>query len=196
VSVSRPGGRAERVRRSALEAALEELVDNGFTGVTMENVAQRASVHKTTLYRRWGTVQALIVDALEPTLAHWAVPDTGSLRGDLEAIALELVRTFADPELRAIPEAVVVGAMRSADTVEALRGFYADRLGRAAVVVERAVERGELPVGTDSVEVLRATCAPVFLRVFITREPVDEAVARRAVDAALAAAAAGVFAAG
>ncbi|WP_199439065.1 TetR/AcrR family transcriptional regulator [Umezawaea beigongshangensis] len=194
MSASRPGGRTERVRRSALEAALEELIDKGFTGVTMENVALRASVHKTTLYRRWGTVQALIVEALEPTLARWAVPDTGSLRGDLEAIALELVRTFADPELRAIPEAVVVGAMRSADTVEALRTFYADRLGRAAVVVRRAVERGELPAGTDPVEVLRATCAPVFLRVFITREPVDEAVAHRAVDAALAAAAAGVFA--
>ncbi|HEV7909411.1 MAG TPA: TetR/AcrR family transcriptional regulator [Pseudonocardiaceae bacterium] len=190
---ARPGGRTARVRAAVLQATYAELVAHGYAGLTVENVAERAGVHKTTVYRRWESVDGLIADALEPGAADWTPPDTGSLEQDLIVIATELVRVFGDPEQRAVPEAVVVAAFQSSRAVEALRRFYASRHARAAQVVTRAIERGELPAGTDPVEVVRLTCAPVFYRVFITREPVDDAVGRRAAQAALVAARAGVL---
>ncbi|MEV7727903.1 TetR-like C-terminal domain-containing protein [Streptomyces sp. NPDC087917] len=71
--------------------------------------------------------------------------------------------------------------------------LFDDRFRRAEPVVTRAVERGELPAGTDPAEFLKALVAPVYFRLVFTGEPVDASTAERAVDVALAAARAGVL---
>jgi Tetracyclin repressor-like, C-terminal domain len=73
------------------------------------------------------------------------------------------------------------------------RRFFADRFRRAEPVVTRAVARGELPPGTDPAEVVKALIAPIYLRLLITAEPIDERTAARAAEAALAAARAGAL---
>ncbi|MFD0203922.1 MULTISPECIES: TetR/AcrR family transcriptional regulator [Saccharothrix] len=182
------------MRVSVLQAVHAELIEHGYTGLTVENVAERAGVHKTTVYRRWGTVDVLIADALDHTReTEWPVPDTGTVEGDLIAIAAEVADTFADPVRHPVPIAIVIAAQQSTRAQDAKRRFYAARHAEAAKVVTRAVERDELPPQEDPVELIRLTCAPLYHRVFITGEPVDRTTAERAARAALAAARAGLL---
>ncbi|MFC9862687.1 MULTISPECIES: TetR/AcrR family transcriptional regulator [unclassified Streptomyces] len=190
----RPGGRTARTRAAVRDAVLTGLAEQGFPGLSVEYVAEHSGVHKTTLYRRWGNVEGLVVDALE--LAgedSWTPPDTGSLRGDLRALLRETADSFRDPAQAAAPTAFIAAAFQSPRAANALRAFYSERFGRCEEAVLRAVERDEIPHGTDAGALIRAASAPLFLRLFITREPVDEGLADQAADAALAAARAGVF---
>ncbi|WP_261808558.1 TetR/AcrR family transcriptional regulator [Nonomuraea sp. C10] len=190
----RPGGRSARVRDAVRQATLTELAEHGYSGLTVENVAIRSGVHKTTVYRRWGSAEGLIADALELAREEpWPLPDTGSLREDLREIA-GLVRSgFADPVAGPISAAFVSAAVQSTGPAQALHDFFAARHEQAAEVVRRAVARGELPADTDVADVIRTAVAPIYYRLFITHEPVTERDAERAADAALAAARAGVL---
>ena len=177
------------MRAAVLEATYAELAERGYLGLTVENVAQRAGVHKTTVYRRWTSVDGLIADALAATAADaWPIPDTGSLEGDLVELAREVIRGESP-----VFEAVIAAGFQSDIASAALREFYARRHEEAATVVVRGIERGEAPAGTSPVELVRLTCAPLYYRYFISREPVDDEVAVRSARAALAAAKAGVL---
>ncbi|WP_221496637.1 TetR/AcrR family transcriptional regulator [Nonomuraea muscovyensis] len=193
-TVKRPGGRSARVRDAVRQATLAELAEHGFRGLTVENVAERSGVHKTTVYRRWGSVEGLISDALELAREEpWPVPDTGSIDGDLRDI-VRLVRTgFDDPETGPVASAFVAAAMQSPDAARALHAFFLARHEQSAEVVRRAVARGELPAAVDAHEVIRVAIAPVYYRLFVAHEPVTERDADRAAAAALAAARAGVL---
>lgn len=191
---TRPGGRTARTREAVLAATLAELAEHGYAQLTVEQIAQRSGVHKTTVYRRWGGVDGLLVDALgNAAELDWAPPDTGSLLGDLTALNAELLAGFVDPVAGAVPTAVISAAFQSEAAAGALRAFYQDRYARGAIAVTRAIERDEIPAGTDPIEVIRASVAPVFHRLFISREPVGDADVRRAAAAAVAAAKAGIY---
>ncbi|MGW6422976.1 TetR/AcrR family transcriptional regulator [Nocardia sp. NPDC055053] len=182
----RPGGRSSRVREAVLDATTAELAEHGYQGLSMESVAQRAGVHKTTVYRRWRGPEGLVADALDRAAGQsWPIPDTGSLADDLCGLT-ELLRTgFTDPESAPVAAAFVTAGMQHPDAAAALRSFYAARHAEAAVIVERAIARGELAPGVDATEIIRLAVAPLFHRLFITHEPVTAAHARRAADAAV-----------
>ncbi|MFD3701775.1 TetR/AcrR family transcriptional regulator [Nocardia sp. NPDC058658] len=183
----RPGGRSARVREAVLDATTAELAERGYQGLNVDSVAQRAGVHKTTVYRRWGGPEGLVADALERASEQpWPIPDTGTLAGDLRGLA-ELVRVgFDDPESGPVATAFVTAGMQHPDAAAALRRFYAARHDEAAVIVARAVERGEVEPDIDADEVVRLAIAPLFHRLFITHEPVTAEQARRAADVAAA----------
>ena len=190
----RPGGRTERTRLAALHATLELLAERGYAELTVEAVAERSGVHKTTLYRRWESAEGLVAAALHlGAEQEWTPPDTGSLEGDLRETALEFVRYYTEPSLRELPTASILAAFLSPRAADALREFYRSRHAQAAVMTERAVARGEVPAGTDPTEVVRAASGPLFYRLFISREPLGPADARTAAATAAAAARAGVF---
>ncbi|MFF0627743.1 TetR/AcrR family transcriptional regulator C-terminal ligand-binding domain-containing protein [Streptomyces sp. NPDC004296] len=194
----RPGGRTARTRAAVRDAVLTGLTELGYPGLTVEYVAEHSGVHKTTLYRRWGDVEGLLADALD--LAgedSWLPPDTGSLEGDLRALAHEVVASFAEPAAAASGSAMIAAGFQSERAAVALRAYYAERFARCGALVERAVHRGELPADPDAAvdagALVRAVSAPLFFRLFITREPIDEALADQAAAATLAAARAGAF---
>jgi AcrR family transcriptional regulator len=190
----RPGGRTARVRAAVRDATLAELAEHGYPELTVERVAARSGVHRTTLYRRWGGVDGLLVDALDLAVEDgWHPPDTGSLEGDLRELADEVLRAFTDSRHGGAPAAFVSASFHSEPAARALRAFLVGRHDRAATIVVRAVDRGELPPDTDPGPVVRATVAPLYYRLFITGEPIDETVAEQAALAALTAARAGVF---
>src|ERR1051325_7702158 len=81
---TRPGGRSAHIRAVVLEDGLAELASVGFHAPRLERIAKRAGVNKTTLYRRWGTREVLMLEAItERASVKVPIPDTGSLRGDL-----------------------------------------------------------------------------------------------------------------
>ncbi|MFJ8772023.1 TetR/AcrR family transcriptional regulator [Streptomyces microflavus] len=190
----RPGGRTARVREAVLRAAGDALAEHGFGGLDLADVARRAEVGKTTVYRRWSTPAGLVAELLTD-MAEQSLPrtDTGSLAEDLRANARLVVRTLTDPRQRALFAAVIAAATGDPRTAEALHGFYAVRIGEWSGCVEAAVARGEVPEGTDPGEVVAAVSAPLYYRLLASGAPLDEEAADRAAAAAVAAARAGVF---
>lgn len=168
----RPGGRSARVRRAVLDATLELLLDNEGSGEpAVSEVAKRSGVHETSIYRRWGTREKLVLDAL---LTHseqeLPVPDTGSLRGDLIEFAAELSKYLSGPLGVAIARALA----SSTDDVgvsQMRMDFWRTRFSTASVMITRAIARGELPEGTDANLVLEILVAPLHFRTLLTHQP-------------------------
>jgi AcrR family transcriptional regulator len=192
--VARPVGRGAKVRAAVHAATLAELVDKGYAALSVENVAQRAGVHKTTVYRRWKDRKSLLTDALAEHVAmDIPVPDTGAIETDLRALARSLVQSFTSPAGQAILAAMFTGAAHLPEIAAVRRHVFDDRLTRAEPVVTRAIERGELAGDTDPAELFKTLAAPIYLRLLITADPVDEATADQAVRVTLAAARAGAL---
>ncbi|BFO18256.1 hypothetical protein SHKM778_46440 [Streptomyces sp. KM77-8] len=96
---SRPGGRSARIRSAVHRAVRELLADEADELLTIPVVAARAGVHATTVYRRWGSVGELLADVATSRFSDdIVVPDTGSLRGDLERYASDLAKDLNDPD--------------------------------------------------------------------------------------------------
>lgn len=190
----RPGGRTARVRAAVLDAAGDALAEQGFAHLDLADVARRAEVGRTTVYRRWGTVTGLVADLLTD-MAESSLPrsETGSLLGDLTANARLVQRTLADPRQGALFRAVIAAATCEPRTAEALHRFYDVRVREWAPCVRQAVDRGEAPEGTDAHEVIRAVSAPLYYRLLTTAEPLDPAAADRAAAATAAATRAGAY---
>lgn len=190
----RPGGRTARVRAAVLRAAGDVLAEEGFAHLDLADVARRAGVGKTTVYRRWGTVTALVADLLGD-MAEQSLPraDTGSVLGDLRANADLVRRTLADPRQGALFRAVIAAGACDERTSQALRGFYEVRVAEWVPCVEQGIFRGELPVGTDAAAVVRAVSAPLYYGLLTSGVAPSAGDAERAASAAVAAAVAGVF---
>jgi hypothetical protein len=135
-------------------------------------------------------VADLLADMAEQSLPR---TETGSLDGDLRANARLVQRTLADPRQGPLFKAVIAAATCDPHTASALHTFYRVRIEEWVPCVLQAIERGELPADTDAHEVVRAVSAPLYYRVLVSGDPVDEAAADRAAAAAVAAARSGSF---
>lgn len=205
----RPGGRTARVRAQVLDAVRAELAENGHEGLTVEGVAARAGVHRTTVYRRWRDVGGLLVDVIDAAgETDWQPPDTGSLRGDLTALNREIQESLVVRPSFAV--ALMAASFHSERAARAQTRLWADRYAQCEILVERAVERGELPARTagaagatgaptdldlDARGLLIAATAPVYHQVVLLRAAPDPRLPERAATAAVLAAAAGAFSA-
>jgi AcrR family transcriptional regulator len=190
----RPPGRGPKVRAAVLAAALSELTETGYAAMTIENVAQRAGVHKTTVYRRWQSRERLVADAVtELAGTRVPFPDSGDISADLRALARSLVRFLASPVGHAVTAVMLSDAGRIPEVADAQRRRFEARYRQAGPVIARAIARGELPPDTDPAEVVRNVLAPIYLRVLVTGEPISQSTADAAADAALAAARAGAL---
>ncbi len=176
-----------------ISATIAELVESGFATLTVESVAHRAGVHKTTVYRRWADRYALVLDSLTDRLAvDIAVPDTGSIESDLDALARGLIAWLGSALGRALV-ATLPGTGGNQPKLAQLRvEVFRDRLHRGEAVVRAAVDRGELGSNIDPAAVIRTLVAPIYLRVFFD-ETDDDALATQAVAVTLAAAGSGVL---
>ncbi|WP_306363029.1 TetR/AcrR family transcriptional regulator [Nocardia sp. CC227C] len=190
----RPGGRTARVREAVLRAAGDLLAEQGFAALDLTEVAARADVGKTTVYRRWrtptGLIADLLVDMAETSLPH---ANTGTLAGDLLANARLVATTLTDPRQSRLFTAVIAAATCDDTAAAALRRFYDTRLTEWAPCVNAAIARGEIPAGTDPRALLSAVSAPLYYRLLASGDPIDDSAAVTAAEAAAAAARAGVF---
>jgi AcrR family transcriptional regulator len=187
-------GRGPKVRAAVLAATVAELSEHGYAAFTIENVARRTGVHKTTVYRRWPDRDALIAEALtESVAAELPIPDTGSIEEDLPTLARILAEWITSPAGRAVLSVLPTGPTSAPTPSDTVRHVFRDRIRAALPLVTRAVARGELPARTDAAEVIKAVVAPIYLRVVVTGEKVDDRTADKAAAVALTAARAGLF---
>lgn len=147
-TASRPRVEGER-EVEIHNAVIQLLIEVGYDKLTLDAVATQAHASKATLYRRWSSKSALVIDAVVGQLCPNAaeVPDTGSLRGDLTAGACE--EGGLTSELPGLIGAVIPALHRDADLYEAFRRrFIEPSLARALTIFRRAQQRGE--VGSDA----------------------------------------------
>jgi AcrR family transcriptional regulator len=193
-AVRRPGGRSARIRAAVLDATVAELVERGYGSLTIDGVATRAGTTRPTVYRRWGGLDGLLVDAVETFAAGQAdVPDTGDIDDDLRLWARSILSTLTGPVSGALIRALFGGAGDSPHVAELRHRFWITRVTLVRPVVDRAVRRGQLPEGTDVDEVIRHVGAPLYYRALVLGQPLTPEVADLAAKVTATAAHARVF---
>ncbi|HEV7977720.1 TetR/AcrR family transcriptional regulator [Amycolatopsis sp.] len=162
----RPGSGPRQAE--AIFTATLQLLEHGYDGLTMEGVAARSGVNKTTIYRWWPAEDALLGAALlDSSLLELAVPDTGSLRGDLLGLTEHVLRLLhTEPTVAVIAGALAANVGRP-HLAELAKTYFADRLAKELVVFERAERRGDLRAGVDPMLVLDLLAGAVWARVMI-----------------------------
>ncbi|MEV6836418.1 TetR/AcrR family transcriptional regulator [Streptomyces sp. NPDC051133] len=187
-----PASRTGRPRSAAADAAIlaatrQALVELGWSKLTLGDVATRAGVAKTTLYRRWAGKNELVVDAVAELFDELELPDRGSLGADIEGVVLQFAAILARPECKSGLMAVVAESTRDDALRERVRASVVERQKR--LVLEgraRAQSRGELPPEPDPQEAARTVdlifdvvAGAVVHRTLVSGQPADEEWVRR-----------------
>ena len=181
----RTGGRSARVRAAVLRATLDALLACSADDLSIRDVAQRAGVHETSIYRRWGTRANLILDAVLGEIeAAVPPPDTGSLRGDLVALVASIAAFISTPTGQALLHLALKDDLPEDHDVR--ERFWAERFTTGQQVLQRAETRGELRSGLDYRLISETLIGALFVRLLLTREPVNGAVTEHIVDLVLA----------
>jgi AcrR family transcriptional regulator len=137
--------RSAEAEQAILDATLRMLGTHGVAGMTIEGVAADAGVGKTTIYRRWPTKTALILAAISDLVPAGDPPDTGSMAGDMAAVAETQRRRLAGSGLAGIVPRVLAESMSDPE----LHREFVERVvdpfrGMLRLFIERGIERGEL----------------------------------------------------
>lgn len=180
-----PRPRVEGDRETELlDVTLELLATSGYDRLTFDAVANAARASKATLYRRWSSKADLVVDALERAKGSPSVErvDTGSLRGDLLALACNQ-GGITDERTLAVMASVITALHRDREFADAFHErFLAVKVQQSREVYERARDRGEIPPDVD-LDLVAPTLAAILLhRAFVLRLPVDDDIVEQIVD--------------
>lgn len=184
-SGSRPDPRVLRSRAAVLSATVDLLFEHGVAGTTIEAVAARSGVAKTTIYRQWRDQPALVLDAFSSLLAPPVAPDTGVLRDDLLHLLTGLAHALRASPAAGLTPALVDAAERDPAYAELHRRESRARHAAVRAVLARGVERGELPHDVDLDLVVDLLAGPLFHRRWFSSQPLDARVAAAVVDAVL-----------
>jgi len=183
--MQRPGGRTEKTRQAVLTAAFAVVAERGYDGLTVEAVAERSGVHKTTIYRRWGTIDAVLFDAVVAR-AEEAIPleRTGDTNRDLVAMAEAVAVNLEDPVAQAVVAAGLArpGADRFAELSER---FWTMRIGEASRIVVDAQNAGSVDRSLDPTIVIEKIVGPIWFRMIVMRGSADAAFIASLVASAL-----------
>lgn len=178
----RPGGRTADVSRRVQEAVLELLVEGGLPACTISNVADRAQIERSTLYRRFGDRWAMMIDAILDFAEREAAVtrSLGSFAEDLRFLLNRMAEILATPMGPAVW--AVGAALRAGAAPEHRFRFWNTRLQQIVPIVDAAVERGELPRDVHAEEVFAFAAGAVHFRMLVIGLDVDSATVERIVE--------------
>ncbi|MFE6839895.1 TetR/AcrR family transcriptional regulator C-terminal ligand-binding domain-containing protein [Streptomyces sp. NPDC057705] len=160
----------EQVRSAVHQAVIDLLSDPEGADLAIPAVAQRAGVNHTSVYRRWGSREALLADVVVTRLERdWPLADTGTLRGDLTAWAEAGVASIRTPEGRLLIRAVALSMPGSATAQGERAQQFERRIGAIERIRDRAAARGEVAPPLD--QILDQLVAPLYLRAIFGIDP-------------------------
>ncbi len=177
----RPPGRprSEESRQSILRSTLKLLKqDGGFADLSIEAVAADANVGKTTVYRWWPTKAALVADAFSASAdEELRFPNTGSVQTDMSLQMRRVIRIFRSQRGKVVA-ALLAGGQSDPELLEAFRErFLWPKRRQAYQTLQRGIDRGELPVGSDLDLILDSLYGPIYMRFLIRHDKLDKAFA-------------------
>jgi AcrR family transcriptional regulator len=174
-----------RSKEAVLKATFELLMENGLGGVSVDEVAERSGVAKTTIYRHWASRTELLLDTCSKIGAKFEAPDTGSVRGDVLEIASGIAARLRSKNFSSVMPSVIDAAERDSQIAALHAKIHADTLAPLYAVLEKAKRRGELPRNCIAADVVAAVVGPLFYRRWFSREPLDERFIKSVVARAL-----------
>ena len=181
----RPGRPRSESVDAAIHAAVIELLDiDGYTGLRVDDVADRSGVSKTTIYRRWPTKAALVVAVLRRIKDEQIpMPRTGDVQLDLRAIVTDQWASLHDTTFgRALP-GLVAEKSTDPELAEAIGRLSADRQALVAEVLRRGIATGQLRADLDVDMVVEFLAGPAYYRLLMTGQDLDPETAQRHADA-------------
>jgi AcrR family transcriptional regulator len=176
--------RSEHADRMILLATNEIIADKGVNGLTIEEVASRAGVGKTTIYRRWSSRGTLALDAFLAEIGEQQAPrDTGSLSGDLRAALSEWVGAVAGTNAGIMLAGLIAEMHKDRglavawqdQVVSPLRAHY-------SMMLDRAISRGEIPANTDAGVVLDLVFGACYYRLLHGHRPLNDQFVNQVID--------------
>ena len=163
--------RVERSRRVILEAVLEELGEVGYGAFSIEGVATRAGVGKSTIYRHWGGKLELVEDAFHTLKAQAHVPEDGSFRDRLVSYLEQVASFVAESTYSTCMPALIDAAERDPNVRAFHTRFAAERRAVLVDLLGEGVKAGDLPPSSDPELLADALLGPIVLRRLMFGEP-------------------------
>ena len=173
--------RIHRSKNSVLTTTYELLSEAGIGGVSVDEVSRRSGVSKTTIYRHWPSRSALLLAACSQAGPKPEIPDTGTLKGDVAALAADLANQLKSARWAAILPSIIDAAERDRELAQLHRSLHAGLMYPYVAVAERAKQRKELPPGISPDDVAAAVVAPLFYRRWFSREPIDDQFVKKVI---------------
>jgi AcrR family transcriptional regulator len=167
-------GRVRRSRDRVLTTAFELLSESGVGGFSLDEVARRSGVAKTTIYRHWPSREALVIDAASRISAEQEVPDTGSLEGDVTAILANLGHLLGTARWSSVVPSIVDVAERDPEFAGVHGKIQRGHAAPLREVIERAAARGLISAAADPSGMISALIGPLYYRRWFSREPIDD----------------------
>ena len=192
VETSRPrstqsDARVQRSRHAVLATTFELLYESGVGGFSVDEVARRSGVAKTTIYRHWPSREALVLDACSRIAADQDVPDTGSLEADLRAILTNIAVLLQTANWASVLPSIVDLAEREPEFADVHRRIQHGHAAPLREVLDRGIRSGALPAQIDIAAISAALLGPLFYRRWFSREPIDDGFVEKIIRGALAA---------
>ena len=178
--------RSVEAHRRALEAAAGVVAERGLEGLTVDEVAIRSGVAKTTIYRHWPSRAPLIIDAVRSCWAHLPTPDTGDLRTDLVRLFDGMVRLDLSSLAGRMMPSLLGAATRDPELDRLTRELTEERARPVREILARAVARGDLPADLDEEVALGLVVGPLLYRKLHRRLPLTQEYLEACIDAAIA----------
>lgn len=174
-------------RDRVLATTFDLLMENGVSGLTIDEVSRRSGVAKTTIYRHWRDRSSLILDACSRIADSEEPPDTGSLESDLTSIASAIAELLGSARWASILPSIVDVAERDPDFADIHSAIQRGHAAPIRTALERAATRGEIPPVRDPDAVAALLLGPLFYRRWFARQPTDKPFVDAVVGATLAA---------
>lgn len=161
--------------KAILAASYDMLLETGFGAITVEKIAERAKVSKATIYKWWPNKAAVVMDSfLSAAMSRLPVPDTGSVVNDIIIQVSNLAKFLTSREGRVINELIAEGQCDSKLAEEYRTRYFNPRRLDSRHILERGVQRGELKKDLDIELCIDLIYGPVFYRLLITGEQLDQ----------------------
>lgn len=174
-SGKRRGGRSARVVAAVLEATLEELGTTGYSNLRVDDVARRAAVNKTTIYRRWPTRATLVEAALRSIQSTREPPRMVSVREDLLADLRFEVEWFMSPVGPGIARMITIERAHNGSDIDGVvRQLRVEQIARREAIIRGGIARGELPATTDAHLLSVILQSTIFSRFIHLGEPPED----------------------
>jgi AcrR family transcriptional regulator len=175
--------RGEARTQAILDATIELIAEVGFDRMTMDTVATRAKASKATIYRRWPDKTALTLAALRRRSSMiGAVPDTGTLRGDLESYVRAAAAAAAGTAGSLVVGLLAVAARDPELSALLNKQFHEEQLPTLTDVIDRARDRQEISPDVDASTINEVLPGTLIMHIIVLGLPADEPFIRRLVD--------------
>jgi AcrR family transcriptional regulator len=168
-----------------LDVVVDLVGEVGVERVTIEEVALRSGVAKTTIYRHWPSKQALVVEAAATCLREVFTPNSGDLRLDLITCFEGFIRSSRNARLDPVYPALLAASRHDAELARLLRQFQDERRVPVITVLQLAQSRGELPSDLDIQLAASLLIGPIMYHKVVLHELVDRAFIEGVVDGVL-----------